>query len=168
MKIPEIPSPNAQSHAKANPITHCFRVALNGDNSSQESGIDDDGSEENSSGADDDAEDDEESMDTADEESMDTADGSDEVNDQDNINSNNRDILNVEENNDLDSLNYKWVEVQYSKEKNAKKFTGQVVEAIDSKITVKFLKQAAPGKYVWPEIDDVDIIPRSNIISYPQ
>ena len=160
---------DAQSHANANPITHCFRVALNDDNSSQESGIDDDGREDNFSGADDDAEDDEESMDTADEESMGTADGSDEVNDQDNINSNNRDISNVEENpeenNDLDSLNYKWVEVQYSKEKNAKKFTGQVVEAIDSKITVKFLKQAAPGKYVWPEIDDVDIIPRSNIIA---
>ena len=53
-------------------------------------------------------------------------------------------------------LSWKWVEVQYSALKSAKKFKGQVINTTDDQITVKFLKVSF-GKYIWPEEDDIKL-----------
>lgn len=50
----------------------------------------------------------------------------------------------------MEDLKLKWVVVQHCKENNAKKLIGQVIEAVDSNITVKLLKQTVPEKYGWP------------------
>ena len=35
---------------------------------------------------------------------------------------------------------------------------------LNGNVPIKFFKQTVPEKYVWPEVDDIDIISRSNII----
>ena len=52
--------------------------------------------------------------------------------------------------------------VKYSEDRNAKRFTGQIIKSDANH--VKYLKSTAFDKYVWPEIDDIDAVPKSKII----
>ena len=61
-----------------------------------------------------------------------------------------------------DTLTWKWVVVKYSEDRNAKRFTGQIIKSDVNH--VKYLKSTAFDKYVWPEIDDIDAVPKSKII----
>ena len=61
-----------------------------------------------------------------------------------------------------DTLTWKWVAVKYSEDRNAKRFTGQIIKSDVNH--VKYLKSTAFDKYVWPEIDDIDVVPKSKII----
>ena len=61
-------------------------------------------------------------------------------------------------------LDWKWVLIQYSKDKNAKQFIGQVIETDGDDVTVKFVKKTAFQKYVWPEEEDTDRVNRTRII----
>ena len=61
-----------------------------------------------------------------------------------------------------DTLTWKWVVVKYSEDRNAKRFTGQIIKSDVNH--VKYLKSTAFDKYVWPEIDDIDDVPKSKII----
>ena len=61
-----------------------------------------------------------------------------------------------------DTLTWKWVAVKYSEDRNAKRFTGQIIKSDVNH--VKYLKSTAFDKYVWPEIDDIDAVPKSKII----
>ena len=60
------------------------------------------------------------------------------------------------------TLTWKWVAVKYSEDRNAKKFTGQIIKSGVN--YVKYLKSTAYDKYVWPEIVDIDAVPKSKII----
>ena len=57
---------------------------------------------------------------------------------------------------------WKWVYVKYSEDSNAKIFTGQIIKSYVN--YVKCLKSTAFNKYVWLEIDDIDVVPKSKII----
>ena len=61
-----------------------------------------------------------------------------------------------------DTLTWKWVAVKYSEDRNAKRFTGQIIKSDVNH--VKYLKSTAFDKYVWPEIDDIDAVLKSKII----
>ena len=70
-----------------------------------------------------------------------------------------------------EDLNLKWVVARYSDQRNAKKFVGQVLETQDNKGIIKFLKKVEFGKFVWPDIDDIDSLDRScviKVLSEPQ
>ena len=80
----------------------------------------------------------------------------------DNVEQNDKDKKNVSDIDSMD-LSCKWVTTEYSKENNATEFKGQVMNAHDYSndyVMVKFLTQMAPEKYVWPEVDDIDIFSR--------
>ena len=60
---------------------------------------------------------------------------------------------------------------RYSDQRNAKKFVGQVLETQHNKVIIKFLKKVEFGKFVWPDIDDIDSLDRScviKVLSEPQ
>ena len=61
-----------------------------------------------------------------------------------------------------DTLTWKWVTVKYSKDRNAKRFIDQIIKSDVNH--VKYLKSTAFDKYVWPEINDKDAVPKSKII----
>ena len=61
-----------------------------------------------------------------------------------------------------DTLTWKWVAVKYSEDRNAKRFTGQIIKSDVN--YVKYLKSTVFDKYVWPEIYDIDTMPKSKII----
>jgi len=60
------------------------------------------------------------------------------------------------------NLNLKWVVVKYlvsnQKHTSSKRFVGQVIGSQGNTVTVKFLKKAEFGKYIWPDMDDIDHI----------
>ena len=58
-----------------------------------------------------------------------------------------------------------WVKVQYSQQKDARKFVGQVIRKSGEDIVIKFLKKIpAFDKYVWPEIEEIDTVQSVNIV----
>ena len=60
------------------------------------------------------------------------------------------------------TLTWKLVAVKYSEDRNAKRFTDQIMKSDVNH--VQYLKSTAFDKYVWPEIDDIDAVPKSKII----
>ena len=58
-----------------------------------------------------------------------------------------------------------WVKVQYSQQKDARKFVGQVIRKSGEDIVIKFLKKIpAFDKYVWPEVEEIDTVQSVNIV----
>lgn len=63
-----------------------------------------------------------------------------------------------------ENLDMKWVVVKYSEQKHAKEFVGQVLRDEGGNVTIKFIKKVKFGKFVWPDIEDIDCLHRSCVM----
>ena len=60
-----------------------------------------------------------------------------------------------------DTLTWKWEAAKYSVDRNTMRFIVHIIKSVVNYITVKYLKSTAFDKYVWPEIDNIDVVHKS-------
>ena len=60
------------------------------------------------------------------------------------------------------TLTWKWMSVEYSEVRNAKRFIGQIIKSDVNYI--KYLKSTAFDKNVWPEMYGIDAVHKPSII----
>lgn len=58
-----------------------------------------------------------------------------------------------------------WVLVKYETKKTRKHFIGQVLSLSEDDMSIKFLKRTNGGKFVWPEVEDIDNIQYTSVIT---
>jgi hypothetical protein len=57
-----------------------------------------------------------------------------------------------------------WVVVEYSTKKTVKHYIGQIISINNNKESeIKFARKYKSDKFLWPEIEDCDIVPISQI-----